>query len=138
MASLGATNAACVASALVRSVAETPLRCRRPFPPFDDDDDDASRDASPDARNSDAYSNGSSSSSSSSSVDLDAGDSLADGIGTIFLRGPRRDDGARRNPSEEEDDEDDDATMNAFVVVARAVIIIDWLVGWLTRARVVQ
>lgn len=70
-------------------------------------------------------------------MDLDAGDSLADGIGTIFLRGPRRDDGARRNPSEEEDDEDD-ATMNAFVVVARAVIIIDWLVGWLTRARVVQ
>lgn len=55
-------------------------------------------------------------------MDLDAGDSLADGIGTIFLRGPRRDDGARRNPSEEDED---DATMNAFVVVARAVIIID-------------
>jgi hypothetical protein len=52
---------------------------------------------------------------------LDADDSLADGIGTIFLRGPRRDDGARRNPSE---DEDDDATMNVLVVVARAVIMI--------------
>jgi len=116
-------NAACVASSFVLSVAETPLR-RLPPSPFDDD---ASPDASPDARYSDAYSNGSSSSSSSPTTDpLFAADedseSLADGIGTIFLRGPRRVDGALRNPSEDPDDDDPDATVRALVV-ARAAII---------------